>query len=414
VRIAWLSPLPPIPSGIADYSLELLPALAQASTVDAVSPTPGHRHLDVPAGVRLVSPRHFDRSAGTYDAVFHHLGNNPHHEFVYHAALRHPGIAVFHDFVLHHLIDWMAFGDRRIRPEIYERVAVIEEGELGDRLASLRRRMLATEFEKFLFPMNRHVAEVAKAIVVHNEDARERIAAVAPGVPVSVIPHNAGSAPAAVRGVDRAEARRRLGLAPDAFLVGHFGFITKPKQPAAVVRGFARLAARRDDALLLMVGSDNTGGGLQRLVARYGLTGRVRIAGFVDLTHFYLYLRAVDAVINLRYPTAGESSGTAARSMAEGRATIVNNLGSFAEIPRGVVLKVEIDADMAEGVGEHLIHLAEEPEFRASVERAALAYAATALDRSRCRDLYLDVARRVSSALDPINPSDASGTPARR
>jgi glycosyltransferase involved in cell wall biosynthesis len=196
--------------------------------------------------------------------------------------------------------------------------------------------------------------------------------------------------------VDRVEARALLGLPTDAFLVGHFGYITKPKQPAAVVGGFARLARRRSDAQLLMVGADNSGGGLDRLIDRTGVRGRVRATGYVGLTRFYLFLKAVDAVVNLRYPSAGESSGTVSRALAEGRATIVNDLGSFAEIPDGATLKVEVDGDQPEEVGAHLIRLAEDPAFREGVERAARRYAATELDPIRCRDLYVEVARSVA------------------
>ena len=419
MRIAWVSPLPPIASGIADYSFELLPAIAEKASVVAVSPSPGGgRHLNVPPGIPLISPGEFDRTANRFDATFLHLGNNPHHEFVYRAALRHQGIAVFHDFVMHHLIDFMAFGRKPFRTNFFERVAVAEEGELGHRLTLLRRKMLITEFEKFLFPMNRHIAERAKAIVVHNRDAAERMSALAPGVRVTVIPHNTGIAPPEVAGVTRAQARERLGLPPDEFLVGHFGFVTRPKQPAAVVAGFARLHARQPESMLVLVGEDNTGGGLERLVARHGLTGRVLIAGFVDAPTFYMYLRAVDVVINLRYPTAGESSGTFARALAEGRATIVNNLGSFSEIPEGVALKVEVDGDQAVDVGRHLIRLASDPAFRASMETAARRYAESFLDRETCRDLYLEVARDVSARVSPngdgLSPSSGAGTRAHR
>src|SRR5213076_3390171 len=163
--------------------------------------------------------------------------------------------------------------------------------------------------------------------------------------------------------------------------VGHFGFITRPKQPGAVLGGFAHLARKRPDALLVMVGQDTTGGGLGRQVGR-----------FVDLERFYLYLKAVDAVINLRYPSAGESSGTFARALAEGRATIVNDYGSFAEVPLDVALKVEVDGDQTREVGEHLVHLASDEAFKVEVEAQARRYASTVLDPIRCRDLYLAVA----------------------
>ncbi len=71
---------------------------------------------------------------------------------------------------------------------------------------------------------------------------------------------------------------------------------------------------------------------------------------------------------------------------------IVNDLGSFAEVPDDVALKVEVDGDQAGEVGGHLIRLAEDPDFKAFVERRAREYAAEFLDQRRCRDLYVTVA----------------------
>ncbi len=391
MRIAWVCPLPPAASGIADYSYELLPRMAEMADVDAVAVRRGWRRPRAPRGIRVLSPEAFEQQAERYDAVFYHLGNNPWHGFVYELALKRPGIAVFHDFVMHHLIAAITVESFKDWGR-YRSLMRAEYGPSGDRLALLRWQGVATEFEKFVFPLNGHLARGAQAIVVHSEDTRERMHAVAPDVPAVVIPHHATKAPADVAGLSRAEARAMLGLPPDAFLVGHFGFITRPKQPAAVVGGFARLAQRHPDALLVMIGADHTGGGLDRLTRRYGVSERVRLAGFVDLKKFYTYLKAVDAVVNLRYPSAGESSGTFARTLAEGRASIVNNLGAFAEVPPDVALKVEVDGNQAEAVGGHLLRLAEDPAFRATVESNARRYAETVLDPERCRDLYLNVA----------------------
>lgn len=397
MRLAWLSPLPPMASGVADYSFELLPLFAQVAEVDAVCPRALPRRRRVPEGVRLISPQDYERRAARYDAALYHLGNNPQHGFVYELAQRVPGVSVFHDFTLHHLIAHRYVEGGR-NWSAYESLYRQEHGEVGARLADLRWRGFAREFEKFLHPLNAHVARRARAIVVHSHEAAGRMREVAPGIPVFVVPHHAGSPPAAVAGVTRDAARDRLRIPPGAFVVGQFGYVTRPKQPAAVVGGFARLAAERPDARLVVVGADTTGGGLSKLIDRHGLRDRVQITGFVDLERFYLYLRGVDAVVNLRYPSAGESSGTAARALAEGRATIVNHLGSFAEIPDDVALKVQIDGDQAAEVGAHLLRLAGDPAFRAGVEERARAYARTVLDPARCRDLYLDACRAAAGA----------------
>jgi len=179
-----------------------------------------------------------------------------------------------------------------------------------------------------------------------------------------------------------------------------------------VVGGFAKLAERRPEALLLMVGADHSGGVFRKLVESQGLGRRVRTAGYLDLAKFHVYLRAVDAMVNLRYPSAGESSGTVARALEEGRATIVNRTGSFAHIPDDVALKVELDADQTEQVGAHLIRLAEDSSFRAGLEERARSYASTELDAGRAARRYLGVARtgcgydRPNAAPAPARPPD--------
>jgi glycosyltransferase involved in cell wall biosynthesis len=401
VRIAWFSPMPPMASGIADYSFELLPHLAEAADVEVVCSRAGRRTVRAPSGIPVRSPDEVERRGGDHDAVFYHLGNNPFHEYVYRAALRRPGVAVMHELVLHHLVDHLLFGEGRFDFEAYARVVADEYGPEGARLARLKSIGASTELEMFLFPLSGHVLRASQAAVVHGAASRERVLEITPGLPVAVIPHHAGREPPEVEGVTRREARARLGLPMDAFLVGQFGFITRPKQPAAVLDGFARLLERRPDARLLVVGENQLGVGVDELLRMRGLTDKVRVTGYVDLPRFWLFMKAVDAVVNLRYPSAGEASGTFTRALADGRVAIVSNLGSFAEYPDDVCLKVDVDGDQAEQTGAHLIRVAEDPAFAEDVEQRARAYARDALDPARCALAYLEVARRVAEH-DPV------------
>lgn len=398
MRIAWFSPLPPMASGIADYSFELLPLIAEGAEIQAFCPRARRgRKVESPNGIPVRDPGDFDRRAGSYDAVFYHLGNNPFHAFVYRAALGRPGVVVLHELVLHHLVDHLLLGEDRDDIRAYARVVEQEYGAVGPRLARLKALGASTEFERFLFPMSGHVVRASQAAVVHSRSARQQIVDSHPGTPVYVIPHHAGRAPSEVRGLTREAARSLLGLPHDAFLVGQFGFITRPKQPAAVLGGFARLLERRPDSHLLVVGENQLGVGVDELLRRRGLTGRVRLTGYVDLVRFWLYLGAIDAVVNLRYPSAGEASGTFTRALAAGRAAIVANVASFAEYPDDVCLKVEVDGDQAAQVGAYLIRLAEDAAFRTRLEARAREFAGTELDPRRCAEAYLAVARAVGA-----------------
>src|SRR5207244_308624 len=100
-------------------------------------------------------------------------------------------------------------------PGRYEGILHGEYGARGTRLAMLRRSGLATDFEKFLFPLTAHVAQQARGIVVHSQDAADRMREAAPDVPLTVVPHHAGLPPAEVDGLTREGARERLGLPQD-------------------------------------------------------------------------------------------------------------------------------------------------------------------------------------------------------
>ena len=113
-RVAWWSPLPPDPSGIADYSAELLPRLARLWDVDLfvdggkTLPALADRHRVVDAlGVDAVA------RLAEYDAVVYQLGNSPAHESAYRALLEHPGLVVLHDVSLTHLVIEMTHGRGR-------------------------------------------------------------------------------------------------------------------------------------------------------------------------------------------------------------------------------------------------------------------------------------------------------------
>jgi len=85
VRVASYSPLPPERSGIADYSVLLLPALERLVAVDVV-----RRGRTRPVGA---------------DVALYHVGNDPQaHGWIVEALRRRPGVVVLHEFVLHHLV----------------------------------------------------------------------------------------------------------------------------------------------------------------------------------------------------------------------------------------------------------------------------------------------------------------------
>jgi len=79
--------------------------------------------------------------------------------------------------------------------------------------------------------------------------------------------------------VTREEARRRLGIPADAFVVGSVGRLSAQKSPGDLLAAFARVAAAHPQAHLVYVGDGPQRGDLAAAVARAGLGDRVHLLG---------------------------------------------------------------------------------------------------------------------------------------
>ena len=77
----------------------------------------------------------------------------------------------------------------------------------------------------------------------------------------------------------RAEARADLGLVGNQFAIGHVGRFTAQKNHPFLIDVFTEVAKRRDDAVLLLVGTGEAGASVKALVDERGLTDRVKFLG---------------------------------------------------------------------------------------------------------------------------------------
>src|SRR4029079_15269251 len=73
----------------------------------------------------------------------------------------------------------------------------------------------------------------------------------------------------------------------------------------------------------------------------------ITFTGYVE--DFDRYFGEVDRLVNLRYPSAGETSGTLIRALAAGKPVAVSDYAQFAELPDDIVYKIplgegEVDA----------------------------------------------------------------------
>lgn len=364
--LAWVSPLPPIPSGIADYSAELLAVLAGQANLSLFAPVPWDE-ARLPA-LPIDSLEALPARAEDFDLLVYHIGNNPYHVGIYDLALRLPGVVVLHDYVLHHLVARCTLQAGNLAAYLWH--LAYERGEAGVNTAIRRRHGVFSEREQFLFPLNRVLLDRCRGVIVHSRWVAEQICPAHPLLPIQYVPHHLAPAPPC----DRAAFRQKLGLGLDEVMLASFGFISPNKRVGRLLRAYRRLHRDYPQVRCFLVGRPDPDVDLAGLLADLGLTGRVEVTGYVDLETFHAYMAACDIAVNLRYPTAGETSGALIRLLGSGKAVIVSNLNQFADWPDEVCLKVDLGP--AEGAMLHyyLRRLVEDAGLRRQLGENARRY----------------------------------------
>lgn len=347
LRIAFFSPLPPVKSGIADYSAALLDSLHAQAEVTVFTEQPPN-----------FNPTHFD-------SLLYQMGNNPFHDFTYSLALEHPGIVVMHESNLHHLIAERTI--KRNNWDAYLEEVAYDGGETAHAFAQRVRRLeIGPDYEGV--PMLRRLLERSRGAVAHSHFVAADLERAGFRGPTAVIPHGAWIPLDA----DRLGAREKLGLSPKTPLIGIFGFLKPYKRIAESLRAFRRLLRVEPSARMILVGEPHPDLQLDQLLSTLELRHAVRVLGFTPIDQFTHLMAACDVILNLRYPTVGESSGTLLRALGLGRAVLVSDVGSFREFPNEICLKVPIGATEEDLIYEYLNLLVARPDLaRAMGDRAA-------------------------------------------
>ena len=415
-RLAVVTPLPPSPSGIADYALDVAEALAGRYACDFFTDQDEVDARRLPRDARWFPAAELPARQTACAGLVYHLGNSPEHAAVYELLPRLPGLLVLHDLVLHHararaFLESPAARAYAARPDSAERraAALRDVARYRDELAygypAQAERLLAAQLDTsgallpYAFPLVRLPAEAARLVAVHNAYAARAVREEAPDAEVLTLPMPARALPVAAG--DAAALRARLGLEPGDVVVGCIGLLTPEKRVETVARALARAATALPSLRLLLVGAAADPAWLRGLLARLGVAERAVVTGRVPFEELGAHLEAVDLAVHLRYPTARETSAALLRLLAQGRAAVIADLEHQAEIPAQAVLRVDPSDEEGE-VTRALLRLGARPDLRARMGAAAAAWAAREHSFGR-------VARAWESALERCAARPAPG-----
>ncbi len=350
-HLAVWGPLPPSPSGIADYLAEQLPGLARRFRVTVVLEEPAQRAAAEALGLGWATPL----EPPDAELDFYQVGNSPAHAYVYRAALRRPGVVLLHDLVLHHLVlhETVERGDEAA----YLREMRRAHGERGSFMGRQIARALGGEAWPARFPLNDRLLEASLAVVGLNQQVCREAAPRLGERPVLRLPHHLSLPLQPLP--ERAAARAALGLPAQARLVTAPGLATRSKRLDVAVRVAARLRRRLPDLRLVVAGAVDPGLPLRQWADEAGLGDGLLVTGRLSLEDFARHLLAADVLLALRHPSHGEMSGALVRALGCARPVVVSaGSPAAAELPEGLVAPVEpgpLEAAQLEALLERLL-----------------------------------------------------------
>ena len=393
-RLAYVSPLPPEQSGIADYSAELLPELARHYDIEVIVHQPEVADSWIRANCPIRSAEWFDQNAHHYDRVLYHFGNSSFHQHMFRLLAGHPGTVVLHDFYLSGIIAHMellgytpsAWGAALYASHGYhavkERFAVQDAAEVT-----------------LKYPANLAVLQQANGVIVHSEHSRA-LANLWYGVGYSADWACIPLLRKPPTTTDKKASRSALELTDEDFLICSFGMLGPTKLNHCLLAAWLASPLAQDPRCHLVFVGENHGGDygaeLLRTIKKSFAKNRIHITGFVHPELYRSYLAAADIAVQLRTLSRGETSAAVLDCMAHALPTIVNANGAMAELSQDCVLQLSdefADADLRAA----LVRLWRDPPLRQMLGERAQVQLQTYHHPRKVADQYRDAIERFAN-----------------
>ena len=358
---------------------------------------------DFADGPRILLASEFRKHRSFFSNVpkLYHIGNNPAHCYMLEFVTTDPGIVVLHDFNLNYVQQCATI--RYPRLQAYERAMVREYGVFGaENVAWQSARPDREVFATYETPMNGAILESAERIITHSRYVQFKAAARAPHVPVWYVPHHLSPRIEEFAHLSKSAARKRLGLPQQPIIVTVLGFVTRAKQLSFSLNALAELRNRIPPFRFVIAGEQRPSEyDITPQLESSGLKEFTLCTGYLEESEFFSHLAAADLVVNLRYPSGGETSGTLIRALGMGKPCIVFDEGPMGELPDSIVKKVAWGEQSQQEFTAALYDLIAFTPKRQALAANAAAYARKHWEIEHIARRYAEVVRSKSKRFAP-------------
>ena len=401
-KLAYVSPMPPLKTGIASYSAELLPELDKYFDIDLILLQDSFVSEWIDANSRVRSVDYFMKHANDYERVLYHFGNSPFHAHMWHLLEQFPGVIVLHDVFLGDAVYYRSEFGYAPRSEFSAQLYA----EYGyQALGSYTQDSDVSNIFK-RYPLSFKLVQSALGVIVHSQHAKQMAAShfgVEATNSFSVVPH------LRVLPVksDKKNARQLLGYSENEIVVCSFGHIVATKLYLDLLDAWFESSLAADPLCHLVLVGDCQGEYAEHIkskIATAKYSDRIKITGWADETIFKAYLSATDISVQLRCDSRGESSGSALDCLAHGIPTICNAHGSLAELAESSVLRISDKFSTLE-LSEALNMLRHTVSKRLQLSQNGLRHVQQAHAPWRCAELYATALEKFYAYPQQIRPA---------
>jgi len=253
---------------------------------------------------------------------------------MYGYLFQNPGAVVFHDSCLLHSRSEMLLKKEMIS-EYREELNAVYPGQ-AEEIANAVIPSAAGDLLFYQFPLFELVLRSSLAAAAHTDFAVEQLSV--SETPVVKIPHL--KLPGGT--VSKSEEL------PGRFVIASFGYATNAKRIPVFLESAAEIRLQHPEIVCLIVGDVEDPAGMRQHIQSFAMQDSVIVTGHVEMPDFLGWMGRADAIVNLRYPSAGEMSGTLIRALASAKPVVISRLQGLQEIPEDAVLRVRPDQEKAE------------------------------------------------------------------
>lgn len=338
LHLAWLTPFPPLKSGISYYVEQLLPELSVYFDIDIyVKDLKKIEECHASSNIRFFNIKNFVQNAKLYDGILYDIGNNyKYHGHMLQLLNKFPGIVTLHDNKLDHLI-LEAFNKNNITYDQYKEITVEYEEIETFSTKNLSKENILSFAQTIL---NKAIGIIAHSKFIFLKDTKFHSEEYNNGVKII---------PQIIKTYNKKDnnkkfIKNKLNIPSDHIVITSFGDIISEKLYDRIILALIENNLYEKNIFLIFVGNLNYKNEFcQRVLAlikSHNLNNKILITHYVDNEKYKNYLEITDIAIQIRYNCHGGTSRAVLDCLSNKIPLIINNVDIYQQYPENSVYRI--------------------------------------------------------------------------